>query len=104
MEALAAIADGQWPPHDLKALGVALDSASMALSSAAAATAYNALGGIVRIFDMLANWRRAVLDAEPDADRYLRSARERHRLWLDDYGQIDAAADLRAAAEGIATL
>lgn len=102
--ALAAIAQGQWPPHDLKALAVALDSVSVALSGAAAATAYNAFGGIVRIVDMLVHWRRAVLDAEPDADRYLRSARERHRLWLDDYGHSDAAADLRAAAEGLATL
>lgn len=104
VEALAAIAQGQWPPHDLKALAVALDSVSAALSSSAAATAYNAFGGIVRIVDMLAHWRRAVLDAQPDADRYLRSARERHRLWLDDYGHSDAAADLRAAAEGLVTL
>ena len=104
VEALAAIAQGLWPPHDLKALAVALDSVSAALSSTTAATAYNAFGGIVRIVDMLAHWRRAVLDAEPDADRYLRSARERHRLWLDDFGQSDAAADLRAAVEGLATL
>lgn len=104
VEALAAIAQGQWPRHDLKALAVALDSVSLAFSSAAAATAYNAFGGVVRIVDMLAHWRRAVLDAEPDADRYLRSARERHRLWLDDYGHSDATADLRTAVEGLATL
>lgn len=104
VEALAAIAQGKWPPHDLKELAVALDSLSVALSSAAAATAYNAFGGIVRIMDMLAHWRQAVLDAEPDADRYLRSARERHRLWLDEYGHSDAAADLRVAAEGLATV
>lgn len=99
-----AIAQGQWPPYDLRALAVALDSVSATLSSSAAATAYNAFGGIVRIVDMLAHWRRAVLDAEPDANRYLRSARERHRLWLDDYGHSDAATDLRAAAEGLTTL
>lgn len=104
VEALVAIAQGQWPPHDLKVLAVSLDSASTALSSAAAEKAYNAFGGIVRIIDMLAHWRRAVVDAEPDADRYLRSARERHRLWLDEYGQSDAAADLRTATEGLATL
>lgn len=102
--ALAALAQGRWPAHDLKALAVALDSVSVAMSSAAAATAYNAFGGIVRIVDMLAHWRRAVLDAEPDADRYLRSALERHRLWLDEYGHSDAASDLRAAVEGLATL
>ena len=104
VEALAAIAQGQWPPHDLKLLAVALDSVSVNLSSAAAATAYNAFSGIVRIVDMLAHWRRAVLDAEPDADRFLRSARERHRLWLDDYRHSDAATDLRAATEGLTTL
>lgn len=104
VEALAAIAQGQWPPYDLKALAVALDSVSASLSSAAAATAYNAFGGIVRIVDMLAHWRQAVLDAEPDADRYLRSARERHRVWSNDYSHSDAAADLRAAAEGLTTL
>ena len=104
VEALAAIAQGQWPPHDLKLLAVALDSVSVNLSSAAAATAYNAFSGIVRIVDMLAHWRRAVLDAEPDADRFLRSARERHRLWLDDYRHSDATTDLRAATEGLTTL
>ncbi|BCT93134.1 hypothetical protein LYSHEL_21570 [Lysobacter helvus] len=104
VEALAAIAHGQWPPHDLKTLAVALDAVSAAVSSAAAATAYNAFGGIVRIVDMLTHWRRAVLEAEPDADRYLRSARERYRLWLNDYDQSDAAAQLRAAVAGLATL
>lgn len=104
VEALAAISKGQWPPHDLKAVASDLDSASTAFSSAPAAVAYSAFGGIVRIVDMLAHWRRAVLDAESDADRYLRSARERHRLWLDDCGDSDAAADLRAAAEHLATL
>jgi hypothetical protein len=86
------------------ALAVSFDSASTALSRAAAATAYNAFGGILRIVHVLTHWRRAVLEAEPDADRYLRSARERHRLWLDDYGCSDAAADLRVASECLATL
>lgn len=104
MEALVAIAHGQWPPHDIKALAVDLDAVSAAVSSSAAATAYNAFGGILRILDMLACWRRAVLDAEPDADRYVRSARERYRLWLNDYDQSDAAAQLRAAVAGMATL
>lgn len=104
VEALAAIAHGQWPPHDLKALAATLDAVSAAVSSAAAATAYNAFGGILRLVDMLAHWRRAMLEAEPDADRYVRSARERYRLWLNDYDQSDAAAQLRAAVAGLATL
>ncbi|WP_312428888.1 hypothetical protein [Achromobacter sp.] len=104
VEALATIAHGQWPPHDLKALAVAVDVVSTAVSSAAAATAYNAFGGILRIVDMLAHWRRAVLEAEPDADRYLRSARERYRLWLNDYDQSKPVAQLREAVAGLAAL
>ncbi|SDY65155.1 hypothetical protein SAMN04487939_104259 [Lysobacter sp. yr284] len=83
---------------------MSLDAVSVAVSSAAAATTYNAFGGILRIIDMLAHWRRAVLEAEPDADRYVRSARERYRLWLNDYDQNDAAAQLRAAIAGLTTL
>src|SRR3546814_15215843 len=90
VEALAAIAQGQWPPHDLKALAVALDGVSAAVSSSAAATAYDAFGGIVPIVDKLAHWRRAVVAAEPDPTAYAhRHSRQtgrtagREREWTD---------------------
>lgn len=104
VEALSSIARGQWPPHELNSLAAAFDSLSAVVSSSAAATAYNAFGGVVRIVDMLTHWRRAVLDAEPDADRYLRSARERYRLWQKEYDQSEAAAELGVAIQGLSEL
>ncbi|MDA5337299.1 hypothetical protein LRM36_02595 [Stenotrophomonas maltophilia] len=104
LEALSAIERGQWPPRDLKTLSSDFDGLSAVVSSSSVATAYNAFGGVLRIVDMLAHWRRAVLDAEPDADRYVRSARERYRLWFKEYGQSEAAAELRLAIQGLSEL
>lgn len=104
VEALSAIARGQWPPRELRTLSSDFDGLSAVVSSSSVATAYNAFGGVLRIVDMLTHWRRAVLDAEPDADRYVRSARERYRLWLKEYGQSEAAAELRVAIQGLSEL
>lgn len=104
VEALWAISRGEIAPHDLKKVALDLDSLSLGFSSTAVANAYAALAGLVRIIDTLAHWREAVLEALPDADRFLRSARERHTLWVTEYQKQPAASGLVAAAAPIPSL
>jgi len=84
---------------DLNALAGELDSASASFANPTAAVAYAAFGGLVRIASTLAQWHDAVLEALPDADRFLRSAKARYQLWLKEY-QGQAAADNLVQASG----
>jgi hypothetical protein len=84
---------------DLNALASELDSVSVSLDNPATAAAYSAFAGLARIASALAQWHGAVLAALPDADRFLRSAKERHKLWLEEYGgQASAAGLVQATA------
>jgi hypothetical protein len=53
---------------------------------------------------MLVDWRAAVLDAAVEADRFLRSARERHRHWCKEFSTREEIAGLAQAAASIETL
>lgn len=78
--------------EDLNALASDLDSISVSFSNPTAAVAYAAFAGLARIAATVAEWYGAVLMAHPDADRFLRSAKARHQLWLKEYeGQVAAA-------------
>lgn len=84
--------------EDLNALASDLDSTSVSFSNPTAAVGYAAFAGLVRIAATLAEWYGAVLTALPDADRFLRSAKARHQLWLKEYeGQVAAASLVRAS-------
>lgn len=84
--------------EDLDALASDLDSISVSFSNPTAAVAYAAFAGLVRIAATLAEWYVAVLTALPDADRFLRSAKARHQLWLKEYeGQVAAVSLVRAS-------
>ncbi len=54
---------------------------------------------------MLVDWRAAVIDAKPDADRFLRAALERQKKWLSDYETApeNLAAVVRAIQNSLAT-
>jgi len=101
VEALADLASGKSPRHDLAETALAIDDVCVDLTSAAAASTYAAFAGALRIVDALAHWREAVLNAHPDADRFLRSAKERYRLWTGEYEPAPATDALRAALHGI---
>lgn len=98
VQALWATAHDDQTKHDLIQIAVDLDTISVMLSSGTAASAYAALAGLIRVVDPLLEWRRAVLAAQPEADRFLRSAQERYRLWLDEYRDNPAVALLVAAS------
>ena len=84
--------------EDLNALAGELDSTSVSLANPTAAVAYAAFAGLVRISAAVAEWHGAVLTALPDADRFLRSAKARHLLWLQEYeGQVAVARLVQAS-------
>ncbi|WP_066269888.1 hypothetical protein [Hydrogenophaga palleronii] len=84
--------------NDLNALAGELDSTSASLANPTTAVAYAAFAGLVRIAATLVQWHGAVLTALPDADRFLRSAKARHQLWLKEYEAQVAAARLVQAS------
>lgn len=91
----------------LRQISAALDGASLQYGRAATATAYGAFAGLLRIVSTLAEWRQSVLDATEGGDRLLRSAIERHRLWVNEYGERSEAMpllDASTAVPSIATL
>lgn len=103
-EALWAVSKDEPPSHNLMDMAAALDSLSLSFSSTVAAESCGALSGLLRIIDTLVAWRGAVLDAQVDAERFLRSARERFGLWTTEYGGTGAVKNLAIAADGIRTI
>jgi hypothetical protein len=57
--------------------------ASQLMEQATAARSYAALAELCVILATLMDWRKAVLAAEVDSDRFLRSAKERYSIWID---------------------
>ncbi len=89
---------------ELKELGSELDGLSLRYGRASITTAYAAFAGVVRIVSTLVEWRAAVLEALPDADRFLRSVKERYRLWKQEYGTNEPAKGLLEASRNIEQL
>jgi hypothetical protein len=62
---------------------------------------YAAFAELLRTTARLVDWRAAVLNARPDPDGQLRSAKELHKLWLKDYQPKASSGGLVAASHGI---
>lgn len=88
----------------LRRAAVAMEAASAHYGRASTGVVYSAFSDLLRIVSMLVEWRAAVLGAAADADRFLRGAKEQHRLWLDEYGTSDATAPLVNAAAAVPTV
>lgn len=84
--------------EDFNALAGELDSTSASLDNPTAAVAYAAFAGLIRIASTLVQWYDAVLEALPDTDRFLRSAKARYQLWLKEYEGAAAAIKLVEAS------
>ena len=80
-----------------------LDAVGPYYGRASTASIYAAFAELIRTIAMLVEWRNAVLNAEFDADRFLRGAKERYKLWLDEYGASDFTARLAETSNGIQT-
>lgn len=105
VEALLAAADPRAANGvALRALAGLLDELTTRYGDAKVAVAYSAFADLVRIIAMLVDWREAVLGAAIDADRFLRGARERHRLWREEFAEREEAAALVKTANPIGEL
>ncbi|MEO6218305.1 MAG: hypothetical protein ABIO86_19915 [Sphingomonas sp.] len=78
-----------------------LDAASARFTDAKIGTAFAAYADFVRIAALLVEWRGAVLDAEPDPDRFRNGAIERMALWRTEYASRPETTALAAIAETI---
>lgn len=104
VEALLSARTNSSNAAELKELGTKLDGLSIRYGRASTAMAYSAFAGIVRIISTLIEWRAAVLEAMPDADRFLRSAQERYQLWRQEYATSEPAKGLVQVCQHIGRL
>lgn len=86
---------------DLRQAAAELDRAGPLYGRASTAAVYAAFAELLRTVALLVEWRAAVLNAEIDADRFLRGAMERHRLWFAEYGAVESIAQLVKASANI---
>jgi len=98
---LRAAEDNASDPEDLRASATGLDEASILYGSVSTGIAYSAFADLLRIVAMLVEWRSAVLRAEPNADRFIRAAIERHKLWLSEHGTNELLPQLMSSIEAL---
>jgi hypothetical protein len=104
-EALLAAADRRVANGArLRTLANALDEVTTRYGDARVALAYSAFASLMRTVAMLVDWRAAVLEAAVESDRFLRSGRELHRAWLEEYGEREETEGLASAASAISDL
>ena len=89
---------------ELRSLSASLDKLTPRYADAKIAMGYSAFADLLRTLAMLVEWRAAVLSAEVEADRFLRSARERHHQWCEEFSRCDEVAGLAQAASSVKTL
>lgn len=109
VEALLAVQDAraQGAPR-LRAAAEAMERISCEYEYTPSGGDYAAFGELLRGVALLVEWRAAVLTAEPDADRFLHAAKERHRLWREEQARNTKAGwainAMRAAVETLPDL
>ena len=81
-----------------------LDNVAVQYRRVEVAVAYTALAELLRTCARLVEWRAAVLEASPDAERFLRSARESHRIWVTEFGTKPVASRLLEKSAGVDTI
>lgn len=78
-----------------------LDGAAPLYEHSATAVGYTALAELLRICAQLVEWRVAVLDASPEAERFVRAAMERYWIWTTEFEGKQAAQALLAASGAV---
>jgi len=104
VKALWEISKNKNPELDLKKIASELESLSLLFLDTNTANAYAALADLTRIIDTLLQWRISILEAKIDADRFIRSARERYSLWVSEYKDKPAANGLLIATSTLAKI
>ncbi|MCC7085510.1 MAG: hypothetical protein IT427_10935 [Pirellulales bacterium] len=88
-------------PDDLRRAADELDKTGLLYGRASTGAAYSAFAQLVRIAALLVEWRAGVLGAVPDADRFLRAAKENYRLWVQEYADSSSIGGLKRAGAHI---
>ncbi len=102
LEALrGAIDAGRASAGPLREAADELDAAAPLYEHSATAVGYTALAELLRICAQLVEWRAAVLDAGPEAERFVRAARERYRIWAAEFEGKQAAQALLTASTAV---
>jgi len=105
LESLIAARESRFADADrLRRDADAVDARAPFYDRTATGAAYGAYAELLRIAALLVQWRAAVLAGEADSDRFLRAAKERHRIWTTETPVFEGAGRVIAAAEGLAAL
>lgn len=105
LESLIAAREAHYIDADrLRRDADAIDEVAPYYERTATGAAYTAFAELLRIGALLVQWRAGVLSGEADADRFLRAARERHRIWKGEGPSTDAAVGVHGAADGISAV
>jgi hypothetical protein len=78
-----------------------LDGAAARFLDAQVGVVIAAFADLNRVAALLVDWRRAVFDAEPDPDRFKRSALERLKLWRADNASKPSVGMMTEAITGL---
>lgn len=88
-------------PQALRQVAGRLDEVSARLADTKVSVVYAAFADLVRIAALLVDWRRSVLEAEPDADRFKRSAAARLALWRTENETRQETTELAVSMMGL---
>ena len=91
----------------LRAAAADLDEAAAQFGAARSGAAYAAFADAVRIAAQLVDWRKAVLDATVDAERFQRGAAAREAVWREEHGErsdLALLASVVAAAPAVSAI
>ena len=88
----------------LRSAADVLDGAGPLYGRASTAAIYSAFAELLRCLALLVEWRKAIFDAEIEADRYIRGAKERYRQWQQEFNQVGSMAALISASQAIEKL
>lgn len=105
LESLIAARDSKFTDADrLRRDADAVDGVAPYYDRTATGAAYGAFAELLRITALLVQWRAVVLAGEADSDRFLRAAKERHRIWKAEAPQAEGAGLVFEAANGLEDL
>ena len=81
-----------------------LDAAAPLYEHSATTIGYTALAELLRISAQLVEWRAAVLDAGPEAERFVRAAIERYEIWTTEFEGKQATQALLVASGAVSQI
>jgi len=108
LSAIEALIEASQPRNDnaqrLREIAGELDRAAALYGRARSALTYAAFAELLRTAAMLVQWRTAMVNADAEADRFLKAAFARHRQWLSEYASKPVSAEVFAGAPEILTI